>query len=134
MPYQSNFKRIAKQLNENERRALEAIGLFVRGEAQVRCPVDTGNLRDSIDYQVNEGRKSVMVGTNVEYGIYVEKGTGIYAAEGNGRKDPWVYQDEKGDWHWTRGQRPQPYLTPAFEDNKKRIQRLAAEQLGRGLR
>lgn len=106
MPMESNFNQIYRQLRENERRALEAIGIFVRGEAQVRAPVDTGNLRDSIDYRVGTGR--VVIGTNVEYALYVEKGTSKMRA--------------------------QPYLTPALEENKQRIQELAAEYLGRGLR
>lgn len=132
MSYESNIPRITKRLGENERKALIAIGIFVEGEAKVRCPVDSGNLRDSIDHYVNEGQKSVFVGTNVEYAPYVEFGTGKYAQDGNGRKTPWAFQDENGNWIWTSGQRPQPYLTPAFEENKKRIQKLATEQLGRG--
>ena len=108
MTMDSNFGRVYRQLKDNEERALEAIGIFVRGEAQVRCPVDTGNLKNSIDYKVLEAQKKVVIGTNVEYAIYVEKGT--------------------------RKMRAQPYLTPALEENKKRIEELAAEYLGRGLR
>lgn len=134
MSYKSNFPLIRKIFRINERRALEAIGIFVRGEAQVRAPVDTGNLRDSIDYRVNRLRKKVIVGTNVEYAIYVEKGTGIYAVDGNGRKTPWAWQDKDGNWIWTHGQRPQPYLTPAFEENKRKIQKIADAELGRGLK
>lgn len=33
------------------------------------------------------------------------------------RQTPWVYQDAKGDWHLTHGQRAQPYLKPAVTDH-----------------
>lgn len=133
MRYESNINNIIKRLNENEERALTAVGIYIRGEAQVRAPVDTGNLRDSIDYRVMDSRKSVIIGTNVEYAPYVEFGTGRYAKGGGGRKTPWVYKNRKGQWVWTVGQRPQPYLTPAFEENKQNIRKLLAQELGRGL-
>lgn len=87
--------------------------------------IDTGYLRNSITYAVagkeahvksytddkggkREGfggyyngtapeteKPSVFVGTNVEYGVFIEEGTGRHAAGGKGRKDPWVYKDEK---------------------------------------
>ncbi|MBH8601186.1 HK97-gp10 family putative phage morphogenesis protein [Thermoactinomyces sp. CICC 23799] len=134
MAYKSNINRIIKRLSENEERALTATGIFIRGEAQVRVPIDTGALRDSIDFIVNDGRKSVVIGTNIEYAPYVEFGTGRYAQNGGGRKTPWVYKNRKGEWVWTEGQRPQPFLTPAFEDNKQKIKKLVARELGRGLK
>ena len=55
-------------------RGLEAAGAQCEGYAKGECPVDTGRLRDSITHQL-EGYDSVIVGTNVEYGIYVHEGT-----------------------------------------------------------
>lgn len=96
-------------------RALEKCGLTAEGYAKLLCPVDTGNLRNSITYLVVVGELKVYIGTNSEYGPYVELGTGVYYA--GGRQDPWVYQDEKGQWHLTHGQRAQPYLKPAVADH-----------------
>lgn len=96
-------------------RALEKCGLAGEGYAKLLCPVDTGNLRNSITYLVVVGEVKVYIGTNSEYGAYVELGTGIYYA--GGRQTPWVYQDEKGNWHLTQGQRAQPYLKPAVADH-----------------
>ena len=55
-------------------RGLEAAGGNCEGYAKDECPVDTGRLRDSIAHQL-EGYDSVVIGTNVEYGIYVHEGT-----------------------------------------------------------
>lgn len=84
-------------------------------------PIDTGLLRNSMTYVIsgNEAHiknykadtgnetgsysgtapetpaNTVYVGTNVEYGVFIEEGTGTHASGGKGRKDPWVYTDEK---------------------------------------
>ena len=44
-----------------------------RDAARVLCPVDTGRLRNSITHQQYDDNTEV-VGTNVEYGPYVELG------------------------------------------------------------
>ena len=54
-------------------RALKAVGIKAEKYAKDECPVDTGRLRSSITHQ--NDKDSVYVGTNVEYGIYVELGT-----------------------------------------------------------
>lgn len=56
-------------------RALESIGLTAERYAKADCPVDTGRLRNSITHVVDNGEKAVYIGTNVEYGPYVELGT-----------------------------------------------------------
>lgn len=95
--------------------ALEECGMVGEGYAKLLCPVDTGNLRNSITYLVVVGELKVYIGTNSEYGPYVELGTGIYYA--GGRQTPWCYQDAKGNWHLTHGQRAQPYIKPAVADH-----------------
>lgn len=52
-------------------RALEKCGLVAEGYAKKLCPVDTGNLRNSITHVVDEGGDAVYIGTNSEYGAYV---------------------------------------------------------------
>ncbi len=109
-------------------KALTAAGLFIVAEAKERVRVDTGNLKGSIVFELlDDGRIGVRVGTNVEYAIYIEKGTGIYAVDGNGRKTPWIYTDEEGNTHRTVGSRPYPFLTPAIEENFEEITRIIVE-------
>lgn len=53
--------------------ALEECGLVAEGYAKRLCPVDTGNLRNSITHTQSENTE--YIGTDVEYGPYVEMGT-----------------------------------------------------------
>lgn len=99
--------------------------ILVEGQAVLLAPVGTSRLRDSIDYYVDEKELIGYVGTNVEYAVYVEFGTGEFAENGRGRKGGWVYQDPSGEWFFTWGQDPQPYLRPAFREHKNDIESLA---------
>lgn len=58
-------------------RGLEKCGLVAEGYAKKLCSVDTGNLRNSITHTVtSSGERAAYVGTDSEYAIYVEMGTG----------------------------------------------------------
>lgn len=52
-------------------RALEKCGLTAEAYAKMLCPVDTGNLRNSITHQVDEGGDVVYIGSPSEYAAYV---------------------------------------------------------------
>ncbi len=54
-------------------RAIQSAGLACEADAKGRCPVDTGRLRASIEYQ-RTGLCECQVGTNVSYAPYVELG------------------------------------------------------------
>lgn len=115
-------------------RALEKCGLDAEGFAKRNITengtVDTGNLRNSITHRVDESELAVYVGTNVEYAPYVELGTGKYYP--GGRPGPWVYQDTEGNWHYTAGQRAQPYLKPAVADHKQHYRDIIDNELRNG--
>lgn len=108
-------------------RALEKCGLVAERYAKKLCPVDTGNLRNSITHTVIDGEKAAYIGTNSEYGVSVECGTGIYYP--GGRQTPWVYQDSKGNWHLTHGQRAKPYTKPAVADHAAQYTRIIEQEL-----
>ena len=127
--FQSNKGEVMKHLTAQEERALEAIGVFIEGEAISRARVDMGNLKSSITHKVDASDLSVQVGTNVEYAIYVEKGTGRYAEDGKGRATPWVYTNRHGDRIFTHGSKPYPFLTPAIEQNIGKIRQLAKDMM-----
>ena len=95
---------------------------LVERSAKQKAPKDTGALRNSIQSEVKSGESNVVgvVFTPLEYAPYVEFGTGLFAEEG-GRKDAWAYQDDEGKWHKTSGQKPQPYLRPALNENRSKI-------------
>lgn len=111
-------------------RALEKCGLTAETYAKNLCPVDTGNLRNSIAHQVDSGEPAVYIGSNSEYAAYVELGTGKYYP--GGRPTPWVYQDAHGNWHLTHGQRAQPYLKPAVADHVSQYKGIIEGELKSG--
>lgn len=104
--------------------ALETSGKLVEDSAKLLCPVDTGLLIGSITHKVFPNDLKVIVGTPVEYGPYIELGTGEFAENGEGRKGGWYYVDEKGNKHFTFGNKPQPFLRPALLNNKQNIERI----------
>ena len=96
MGFESNLPAMKKAIEKQQIDILKAIGLFIDGEAVLRVPVLTGNLRSSITHVVDADKKSVVLGTPVDYALEVEKGIGRRI--------------------------PKPYLTPAVEDNINKIQ------------
>ncbi len=122
-----NSGKVKEEMEAAVLRALEACGLTAEGYAKLLCPVDTGNLRNSITHQVQSSEQAAYVGTNNEYAAYVELGTGKYYP--GGRKTPWTYQDAKGNWHITNGQRAQPYLKPAVADHAQEYKSLIERTL-----
>lgn len=95
---------------------------LVERSAKQLAPKDTGALRRSITSKV-EGDKGIVY-TPLEYAPYVEYGTGLFAENG-GRKDvPWFFEDDKGEWHKTSGQKPQPFMRPALNENREQILRI----------
>lgn len=115
----------------DESKIQQQLGLacaLVERSAKMKAPKDTGALRRSITSKV-DGLTGIVF-TPLEYAPYVEYGTGLFAENGNGRKDvPWNYQDDKGEWHSTRGQKPQPFMRPALNENRTEIIRIIKEGL-----
>ena len=109
-------------------RALGRACAVVERTAKQKAPKGNGTLRNSITSRVenNEG----IVFTNLEYAPYVEFGTGLFAEDGNGRKEvPWHYQDDKGEWHTTSGMHPHPFMRPALLENRQKIVEILKEDL-----
>lgn len=97
----SNKDQTEKEVEQKIQKVLENIGLTAETYTKLLCPVDTGNLRNSITHQVHD--KTVYIGTNVEYGKYVEAGTYKMVA--------------------------QPYLRPAIEGHFKEYKLIAQNGL-----
>lgn len=123
---------VLAEMHDAVLRALERIGEQAEGYAKDLAPVDTGQLRNSISYAVDDGEQAAYIGSALEYAAYVELGTGIYAEGGGGRPTPWVYQDAKGNWHWTRGNPAQPFLAPAVKDHQKTYRNIIEDEMKNG--
>lgn len=116
------------QIEDEMGKRMEEACLVIEREAKKECPVDQGLLRASITHEVRRDGKSMtgIIGSNLEYAPYVHQGTGIYAIDGTGRTTPWGYTVEKGKYkgyHWTHGQKPQPFLTNAVLKTKKQVEK-----------
>ena len=70
-----NTDEVLSALEKAKKRGLEAIGLTAEGHAKKITPVDTGRLqlRNSISHATDD--EAAYIGTNVEYGPYVELGS-----------------------------------------------------------
>ena len=102
----SRTKEVSAQFKKAVEKGLTAAALLVEGDAKLRAPVDTGNLRSSITHTVDGDKATVH--TNVNYSEAVEFGTSRMAA--------------------------QPYLTPALLENKAKIQKVFESQIKQGVK
>jgi HK97 gp10 family phage protein len=107
--------------------ALGTCCAIVERSAKQKAPKDNGELRRSISSKV-EGTQGIVF-TPLEYAPYVEYGTGLFAESGGRMDVPWHYQDDEGEWHSTSGQKPQPFMRPALNENIKTIQQILKEEL-----
>ena len=97
---------------------------LVERDAKKNAPKKSGDLRRSIQSKVDVNGTDIegTVFSPLEYAPYVEYGTGLFAENGGRTNVPWCYEDEKtGDLIFTSGQKPQPYLRPALNDNRDKI-------------
>ena len=104
---------------------------LVERSAKQNAPKDTGALRRSITSKVEKNGDEIqgIIYTPLEYAPNVEYGTGLFAENGGRQDVPWNYQDDKGEWHSTSGQKPQPFMRPALDDNRAQILRILEEGL-----
>lgn len=137
-------------------KGINAACLLVERSAKQKAP--KGELQQSISSKIEDFKGFVY--TPLHYAPYVEYGTGLFSDHPNGgRKEvPWVYIE--GQYNepakktvyteqkaretvaslradgipavMTYGQKPQPYLRPALDENKKEIVRILGETLFNG--
>lgn len=130
-----NSEQVLHALDSQIQAAFEAVGNNAVSHAKSNITsagrVDTGALRNSMTHLVDMGEKALYVGTNSEYAIYNEMGTGIYLDGGGGRTTPWRYQDGKGNWHTTRGIRPIHFLKNAIADHLNEYRAIIRQYLSK---
>ena len=102
---EDNTEAIQDAIFDGIMEGLEKIGLVAEGYAKAKCPVDTGRLRNSITHVLKgDVSPAVYIGTNVEYGKYVEEGTSKHDA--------------------------QPFLKPAATEHGSEYKAIMQESLG----
>lgn len=110
-------------------RALERCGQKAEDYAKKLAPTRKesygGNLKNSITHTVIE--ETAYIGSVVDHAPYVEMGTGKYTP--GGRQDPWVYQDDEGNWHRTEGVKARPFMKPAVANHQEEYIHIMKEEL-----
>ena len=104
--FTDNSKEVLEAMQQAAVRALEKCGLTAEGYAKKLCPVDTGNLRNSITHDLDDGEPAAYIGTNVEYAPYVCLGTIHMKA--------------------------QPFLKPAVTDHANEYRKIIENELKNG--
>ena len=105
----------------------EAAGELEAQTKRNQTRVDTGATKGGWTHRVLSDSEAV-VGNPLENAIWEEYGTGEYALKG-GRKGGWVYQDDRGEWHRTKGKTPLRPLHKAFSANRAKIQKVLESKL-----
>lgn len=115
--FEDYSKQVIDAIDRGIINALEEVSGELEGRVKDNTRVDTGKTKASWSHKVDEHKFEAYVGSNYENAIWEEFGTGIYALNGNGRKDvPWVYQSEDGKWHRTKGKKPSRALKLASDN------------------
>ena len=114
--------KLGGSIEQSTQKALLKGGAMFESDAKERCPVDTGELRESIHTEAKDAQ-TVTVGTSCEHGVYVEYGTGPKGDPSvpHTTKGSWRYKDKYGNWHTSHGQPPQPFMRTAFSENKDKV-------------
>ncbi|MDW5300754.1 MAG: HK97 gp10 family phage protein [Sedimentibacter sp.] len=128
--FKDNSDNCIKAIRDAQEAALRAIGELMYSAVFPLIPTDTTELQNSLDYKIDLSEMSITIGVNTEYAIYVEFGTGVFAENDEGRQGGWAYTDkETGEKIFTMGNKPQPYLRPAYRDNVENIKQIIEENL-----
>lgn len=138
---EDNTDDVKRAIGDALLRAFTKIGAKAEGYAKAVCPSDTGNLKNSITFDVESSEEGITatVGTNVEYAPYVELGTGKYyepppewmeahGARGRGL-DSWMYKDADGKWHRGFPRRPKKFLQMAVQNHTDEYENIIENEL-----
>lgn len=132
--FKNNSAAIKQCLERGCGRWLENTAEAITQKVRQNTAVDTGRTRDGWTKIVNKDAGIAFVGNTTENAVWEEFGTGEYALSGDGRKGGWVYADEKGGFHFTRGKQPKRAFQKAYLQSKNRAVLLAEKIVGEELK
>lgn len=121
---------VQNAIKEKAKIALEEGSVELMSQAMRNSRVDTGHFKGKWTHFVVPGDYTAYIGHPDENAIWEEYGTGIYAVNGNGRKEvPWTYQDVNGKYHKTSGKTPNRTLQRAFTDKKEKVKQIMQKRM-----
>ena len=112
---------VLQKIQENGEAFLEEVGGEVEAQTKRNTKVDTGKTKGSREHIVNADKMEVQIGSRYKNALWEELGTGIYALNGDGRKNKWVYRTPDGKFHTTVGKKPRRALYNAYNSKKNAI-------------
>lgn len=106
---------------------------LIQGDAKDLCPVDLGDLRNSINTKVETSSTGVkgIVYTNSDHGPYQEFGTGERGAESPSPPKADIDLAYREDW---TGIDAQPFLYPALKNNEDKVIELIKNDVKKAIR
>ena len=166
-----NSEEFKRKMKEGVEAALEAVGNQAVSHSKnivtakvPRSPESwynlTGNLRNSISHEVKMSDDAVYIGTNVEYAVYNEYGTGVYAdtgkttgwwvfvpgsGTGNGSRSGKRYSEKEArkivaamrakgiDAHMTQGMKPIHFIRDAVQGHEKEYESIIISEIKKKL-
>ena len=107
---------------------------IIAGDARKLCPVDTANLRNSVEGFTETGKDTITGGavTVNEHAPFVEFGTGPVGTETGGhpldgeleivrKTEPWLANIPGVGYRYVHGQPANPFMYTAMKQNEKEI-------------
>lgn len=140
----SGFDQVVASIKQHDQQAQEAVkqevkrsGEAIVNAAKARVPVGHGSLKTSIKLQLtNQGMTVTIAAGDTPDGYigkFVEYGTGIFSVSKTAPKKPWTIKPKKDGGVLVlpgglrlrevtvKGQKPQPFLHPAWEAERPRF-------------
>ncbi len=131
------IKEVIATLDHKTSQRLVLVGEYLCSIAKANSLVDKGFLRSSNYSKLIDALK-VRIGNSAFYATFIERGTGEYEENGQGRKGGWYYTTSipqgKGKplgitndgkfLYFTFGMKPNPFIRPLLSDHKDAILRI----------
>ena len=126
---ENGLKQLASEMKQMEHDIIDA---NIGGDGSY---VRTGKLKSSITIMPITWSGGIaeisVVPKGCNYAIYNELGTGIYADNGNGRKDGWVYPLGGGEFRFTMGLPPKYFVRDTREFYEDKASRFIEDNIRR---
>ena len=121
--WKDNSVEIQGKLKDLAQSTLEEVAGEMESQVKRNTKVKTGQTKNSWRHIVTEEGEThtAVIGSGYQNAIWEEFGTGEYALHGDGRKGGWKYEDERGDWHFTRGKKPRRPFYKAYTALKNKL-------------
>ena len=123
------LKQVASEMKQMEQ---DIIDSNIGGDGSY---VRTGKLKSSLTIMPITWSNGIaeisVVPKGCNYAIYNELGTGIYADNGNGRQDGWVYPLGNGEFRFTRGLPPKYFVRDTREFYEDKASRFIEDNIRR---